>query len=141
MNSVQRYIRGNFLDGVKQDGIDLFLGNYTVNPTHSPILKDKSIQNVFVWIYSNRFDKLQILTLLAFSTFMFLTTLLIRTSKPRFTSISHKTIIDFHMFRLLNQWFWFAVVVVILLSIRRKGTDFVNLPHLCPPLDRKFMQK
>ncbi|KAI8927060.1 SacI homology domain-containing protein [Entophlyctis helioformis] len=34
-NSVVRYVKNNFLDGFRQDSLDLFLGRYQVSPTRS----------------------------------------------------------------------------------------------------------
>ncbi|KAK3785177.1 hypothetical protein RRG08_021975 [Elysia crispata] len=38
-NSALRYIKNNFLDGNRQDAIDLFLGNYTVEESEGVTLK------------------------------------------------------------------------------------------------------
>ncbi|MFH4981106.1 hypothetical protein AB6A40_007815 [Gnathostoma spinigerum] len=36
MNSITRYFRNNFYDGYRQDAIDLFLGNFIVDPDNLP---------------------------------------------------------------------------------------------------------
>ncbi|EPZ36290.1 Synaptojanin domain-containing protein [Rozella allomycis CSF55] len=42
-NSITRYVKNNYLDGVRQDSIDFFLGKYKVNHmVPSPFLKDKT---------------------------------------------------------------------------------------------------
>lgn len=43
MNSITRYYLNNFTDGTKQDGINLFLGKYVVDPTaSSPFISNSS---------------------------------------------------------------------------------------------------
>ncbi|KAJ2340165.1 Phosphoinositide phosphatase sac1 [Coemansia sp. RSA 2671] len=45
-NSVERYFRGNFFDGERQDTIDLLLGTFKVTPgTPSPFTDDQTIES------------------------------------------------------------------------------------------------
>ncbi|KAJ2462009.1 Phosphoinositide phosphatase sac1, partial [Coemansia sp. RSA 2320] len=45
-NSTERYIRGNFFDGERQDAIDLLLGNFTATPgAPSPFANDQTIES------------------------------------------------------------------------------------------------
>ncbi|KAJ2156253.1 Phosphoinositide phosphatase sac1, partial [Coemansia sp. RSA 552] len=43
-NSAERYIRGNFFDGERQDGIDLLLGAYIVRPGAAPFSQEQSLE-------------------------------------------------------------------------------------------------
>ncbi|KAI8324609.1 hypothetical protein GQ54DRAFT_296117 [Martensiomyces pterosporus] len=44
-NSVERYVRGNFFDGERQDGIDLLLGRHVVKPGSSPFANDQTLES------------------------------------------------------------------------------------------------
>jgi len=65
-NSLMRYVLNNFFDGFRQDGIDLFLGNYRVRsdegrtPESCPISKE----------ISKKYLALPITMFLAFSMFI-----------------------------------------------------------------------
>ncbi|VDN58955.1 unnamed protein product [Dracunculus medinensis] len=37
INAMMRYFRNNFADGYRQDAIDLFLGNYRIDPDNLPL--------------------------------------------------------------------------------------------------------
>ncbi|KAI9503285.1 SacI homology domain-containing protein [Coemansia spiralis] len=43
-NSIERYIRGNFFDGERQDAIDLLLGAYQVKPGASPFADEQTLE-------------------------------------------------------------------------------------------------
>ncbi|KAJ1960643.1 Phosphoinositide phosphatase sac1 [Dipsacomyces acuminosporus] len=44
-NSVERYVRGNFFDGERQDSIDLLLGRFTVKPGPTPFANDQTLES------------------------------------------------------------------------------------------------
>lgn len=55
--SITRYFKNNFTDGYRQDSIDLFLGNYKVDPNEGrnvpcPLGKKKDLMFVSVSIAS-----------------------------------------------------------------------------------------
>ncbi|CAO3590086.1 unnamed protein product [Absidia cylindrospora] len=43
-NSITRYVKNNFMDGSRQDGYDLFLGNYCVNKKSTPFIVEKPLR-------------------------------------------------------------------------------------------------
>jgi hypothetical protein len=45
VNAVTRYFKNNFLDGYRQDAIDLFLGNVVVDPSNLPTTFEESVFN------------------------------------------------------------------------------------------------
>lgn len=53
-NSLTRYVKNNFLDGIRQDGFDLFLGNYKVCPnvTQSPFEVSRPLRVRVVCLFS-----------------------------------------------------------------------------------------
>ncbi|KAG9510525.1 Phosphatidylinositide phosphatase SAC1, partial [Fragariocoptes setiger] len=53
INSLTRYYKNNFTDGFRQDSIDLFLGNYAIDPNEglgktSPLQRPKTLKQLFL---------------------------------------------------------------------------------------------
>ncbi|VDK53497.1 unnamed protein product, partial [Gongylonema pulchrum] len=45
LNAVTRYFRNNFADGYRQDAIDLFLGNFKIDPNNLPTTLETTVLN------------------------------------------------------------------------------------------------
>lgn len=112
-NSAIRYIKNNYLDGSRQDGIDLILGKYQVPLiySHSP----------FKYTPSSIMIKLVPLYLLI-SLALFLVILF----SPDVFSIQSSLV---HISALS---FSFAVAVTCWLFIQQNGAEFVDWPKLVP---------
>ncbi|KAG2176447.1 hypothetical protein INT43_005687 [Umbelopsis isabellina] len=114
-NSATRYIKNNYLDGSRQDGFDLFLGNYVV-------------QSKEVGKYSSPFHVEKALrvrvvpAILVFALIMLLLNLLL----PGVTGISSRYVY------LLVISFWFSVIVSGVRYIVANGSEFVQWPKLLP---------
>ncbi|KAH8548524.1 SacI homology domain-containing protein [Umbelopsis sp. PMI_123] len=114
-NSITRYVKNNYLDGSRQDGFDLFLGNYTVNPLKegkyvSPFQTEKALRVRVVP------------AILVFAFIMLLVNLIF----PR-TSGSNSTFMY-----LMVVSFWFSVLVSGVRYIVQNGSQFVQWPKLLP---------
>lgn len=107
-NSAIRYYLNNFADGIRQDGFDLFLGNYVVNPSSSPLRVNHS------WRYY------VFPSVLLFAMVMFIFTM---------TYPAH-----FNTENLLFMLFWGAMFAVSATGILHYGVEFVQWPRLFPPI-------
>ncbi|KAF6011471.1 hypothetical protein HII13_002480 [Brettanomyces bruxellensis] len=110
MNSISRYIINNFMDGPRQDGYDLFLGNslpYDLGPEALEDQRPKFVQwtpyglFIAIWVFISTFLSPKG-SLTEFKNYSFLTTL------------------------FLVAAFSFRYMLV-------NGVQFVNWPKLCPP--------
>ncbi|KAJ1742929.1 Phosphoinositide phosphatase sac1 [Coemansia sp. RSA 989] len=108
-NSVERYIRGNFFDGERQDGIDLLLGRYRVQPNEaSPFTQQLTLESralvgtAYICLF-----------MLAYAFFY-----------PR----------NGHWFGFSNVMFtmaWIAVLALVFATVRSSHTaELVNWPRL-----------
>ncbi|RCI05525.1 hypothetical protein CU098_011994 [Rhizopus stolonifer] len=107
-NSAIRYIKNNYLDGSRQDAIDLFLGNYRVSGT-SPF-KTSSIQTKWVPLCMLIASVLFLMTLFHSSLFY----------------------IESSLLYVLSLSFWFAIIVTCWLYIQQNASSFVDWPKLIP---------
>ncbi|XP_037934666.1 phosphatidylinositol-3-phosphatase SAC1-like [Teleopsis dalmanni] len=112
-NSLTRYYYNNFSDGFRQDSIDLFLGNYSVNDSEgnlipSPLVVKKG------WRY-NTFP-----SVFVFAVAMFF--------------ISAVFPAEFDTESLLFILFWGAMIGVSTSGILHYGIEFVDWPRLFPPI-------
>eukprot|EP00794_Sanderia_malayensis_P018849 gene18849-20747_t len=110
INSAIRYYKNNFSDGFRQDAIDLFLGNYVVNPgrKESPFRVEKD------W----KFLALPVIFLIGFS--MLIISLLIPST-------------DFGL-QLVYVLFWGISCIVTLYFVVSFGTEYVDKPRLAQAL-------
>ncbi|XP_046803046.1 phosphatidylinositol-3-phosphatase SAC1-like [Lucilia cuprina] len=109
VNSMTRYYLNNFADGFRQDGIDLFLGRYTVNASLPSPLEIKHS-----WRY-NAFP-----SILIFSIAMLFLTALVPS--------------EFNTENLLFMLFWGALIGVSISGIFHYGLEFVDWPRLFRPI-------
>ncbi|XP_074618210.1 phosphatidylinositol-3-phosphatase SAC1-like isoform X1 [Acropora palmata] len=109
INSVIRYYKNNFADGFRQDAIDLFLGNYVVDPNEG-ISKPSPLESQRDW----RFIFLPLILLLGFS--MFIISALIPSTD--------------YVVQFLYVLFWGAAVLVTLYVVLYFGNEYVNQPRL-----------
>ncbi|ORZ18050.1 SacI homology domain-domain-containing protein [Absidia repens] len=110
-NSITRYVKNNFMDGVRQDGFDLFLGNYLVDKASTPFSVDKPLRVRAVP------------PIVGFALVMLILHLL----RPAlFGPLSVVTYMAILMF-------WLSVVLSALKFSLVHSKHFVNLPHLSIP--------
>jgi hypothetical protein len=112
-NSAIRYIKNNYLDGSRQDGIDLILGKYQVPLiySHSPFkVAPSSILVKLVPLYL--FISLALFLVVLFSPDLFSIQ----------SSLIHISVLSF----------LFAVAVTCWLFIQQNGAVFVDWPKLVP---------
>ncbi|XP_065363611.1 phosphatidylinositol-3-phosphatase SAC1 [Calliphora vicina] len=109
VNSMTRYYLNNFADGFRQDGIDLFLGRYTVTAALPSPLEVKH-----TWHY-NAFP-----SILIFSIAMLFLTALVPS--------------EFNTENLLFMLFWGALIGVSISGIFHYGLEFVDWPRLFRPI-------
>ncbi|KAK4521380.1 uncharacterized protein ATC70_011995 [Mucor velutinosus] len=112
-NSAIRYIKNNYLDGSRQDGIDLILGKYRVPLSH--------VRSPFRSTPSSIIIKLMPLYLLISFT-LFLMVLFAPDLFSIHSSLVHITALSFT----------FAVTITCWLFIQHNGAEFVNWPKLIP---------
>ncbi|ORX56736.1 hypothetical protein DM01DRAFT_1319763 [Hesseltinella vesiculosa] len=111
-NSITRYIKNNFLDGQRQDGFDLFLGNYRVGTdASSPFVTEKPL----------RVRALP--PIVVFSLLMLLLHLL----RPSLFGLHSLTTY------LAILIFWISVLMSAVKFALRHSEFFVDLPHLLSP--------
>ena len=108
-NSLSRYYKNNFTDGFRQDAIDLFLGNYTVDPEEGkslpcPLKEQKD------WKYL----ALPLIFLGSIAMFFF----------SIFIPAEHST--ETFVYLL----FWLGMISITLMVIVFYGTEFVDFPKL-----------
>lgn len=111
-HSLLRYYRNNFRDGWKQDAMDLFLGNYIVEPGEAASGIKCPLSRSSDW----RFPILLLLLLGSF--IMFLSTLYFP--------------IEYTVETLLYVIFWGVMGYGSLAVILIYGDEFVQSPRLCP---------
>ncbi|XP_068694937.1 phosphatidylinositol-3-phosphatase SAC1-like isoform X1 [Montipora foliosa] len=109
INSGIRYFKNNFVDGFRQDSIDLFLGNYVVDPNEG-ISKPSPLETQRDW----RFIFLPLILFLGFS--MFIISVLIPST-------------DYGV-QFLYVLFWGAAVMVTLYVVLYFGNEYVDQPRL-----------
>ncbi|KAG2226042.1 hypothetical protein INT45_002508 [Circinella minor] len=109
-NSLTRYVKNNFLDGRRQDGFDLILGNYQVSQAQkaSPFTTNKPLRVRVVP------------SILIFGLFM----LLLNLFRPGYSGV--QSWISY----LMLLAFWLSVVVSGVRFAIRHGNQFVEWPHL-----------
>eukprot|EP00112_Aurelia_sp_Birch-Aquarium-sp1_P022960 Seg666.6 transcript_id=Seg666.6/GoldUCD/mRNA.D3Y31 product="Phosphatidylinositide phosphatase SAC1-B" protein_id=Seg666.6/GoldUCD/D3Y31 len=110
INSAIRYYKNNFSDGYRQDAIDLFLGNYIVNPGQKP----SPFHQQRDW----KFLALPVILLIGFS--MLIISLLIPST-------------DFGL-QLLYILFWGLSCLVTLYFVVYFGMEYVDRPRLAQKL-------
>ncbi|KAI7860681.1 SacI homology domain-containing protein [Circinella umbellata] len=114
-NSLIRYVKNNYMDGSRQDGIDLFLGMYTVESSslyNSPFLKKKPWTTYAIPI--GFFSSLGLFIMVLFS--------------PERFGVESSTVY------VLLLSFCFALSVTCWRYIQQHGTEFVDWPKLRPIL-------
>lgn len=109
-NSAVRYIKNNFMDGERQDSIDLFLGNYQVETDEGVSLPCPLAETRNLW-----------LMLLPLSVFFCLLMV--------FASILLSS--DYSSFTFLSFLFWVSMTAVATLATFSQGRQLVNKPKLC----------
>lgn len=114
MNSLTRYFLNNFKDGFRQDGIDLFLGNYIVKENEGSITRSPLATAPKGWKYGT------FPSVLMFALSMFLASVI----------FPH----EYQTENLLFLLFWGAMVGVVTYGIFKFGTEFVDWPKLMPPI-------
>jgi hypothetical protein len=106
-NSAIRYYYNNFADGFRQDAIDLFLGNYTINPWETV---SSPLQRTSSWLVRI----LPLVLLLGVS--MLLICLIIPTTNP--------------VYQLLYVIFWSLLIILCIIYVYLNGPQFVDSPKL-----------
>ncbi|KAK0425805.1 hypothetical protein QR680_009396 [Steinernema hermaphroditum] len=103
INALTRYFKNNFYDGYRQDAIDLFLGNFRIDPNNLPDSLEQSVIN---------FDFHGVAILFAiFAATMVILCLIV--SESYTVSV-----------------FWLIVLALLLTFIVLNGEEFVNSPKL-----------
>lgn len=116
MNSLIRYVKNNYLDGPRQDALDLLLGKYEISPIRSvPPMRDWSA--TFIVLTAVFLLALVALTVNFWSMLLWNQ---IGDSEVRNT-------------RLQSMLFWLAVLYVDWQLIQLNGREFVRLPKLVDP--------
>jgi hypothetical protein len=121
-NSAIRYIKNNYLDGSRQDGIDLILGNFRVTSSNrsSPFKATPSTIAI---------KSVPLLFLISFVIFMMIL------FTPEFFNIQSSLIY------ISSLAFAFAIVVTCWLYIQQNGSDFVDWPKLLPAAQRQIVDE
>lgn len=113
LNSLTRYYKNNFRDGTRQDGIDLFLGNYEVQA-----VEDKIVPCPLKVTKGWRFWTFPSVLMVAVAMF--------------FASTTFPT--EYNTVQLLYIMFWGSMVGVTATGIIKYGKEFVDWPKLVPQL-------
>jgi hypothetical protein len=108
-NSAARYIKNNFMDGFRQDAIDLFLGNYKVDPNEG-----KSVPCPLLQIKDWKYLALPLIFLGSIAM-LFLSIVL-----------PHEHSTETFVYFL----FWLGMISITLMVIIFYGTEFVDFPKL-----------
>ncbi|CAB3407607.1 unnamed protein product [Caenorhabditis bovis] len=103
VNAITRYVRNNFNDGYRQDAIDLFLGNYVVDPSILPPSMEAPL-------FSTDPNGLALIAAL-FAMSMTILCILVADN-------------------LTATIFWFVIFFVCISFIFLNGEEFVNAPKL-----------
>lgn len=111
-NSAIRYIKNNYLDGSRQDGIDLILGNYAVTSCDQSPFSSSPSSIIIKTVPLIFFISFVIFLMILFSPELFT----IESSLLHITCLS----------------LTFAIVVTCWLFIQQNGSDFVDWPKLLP---------
>jgi hypothetical protein len=123
VNSCIRYYVNNFTDGVKQDAIDLMLGNFHPDPTGPSPFAPRAGQESL----SNSVTKAFVLMMVIFSSLLLLS--------PR-TGSSHASHMSTNL--VLAVGITFVILCYITYNVVKKGSKIgqrlVILPSLCPEL-------
>ncbi|OBZ88290.1 Uncharacterized protein C19F5.03 [Choanephora cucurbitarum] len=112
-NSVIRYIKNNYLDGARQDSIDLFLGNYRV-PAASASSPFKT---------SPTFIMIKLVPLVMLISFVLFLMILFN---------SALFYIESSLLYLFALSFWFSIGVTCWLYVQQNASTFVDWPRLVP---------
>ncbi|KAI9485809.1 MAG: SacI homology domain-containing protein [Benjaminiella poitrasii] len=117
-NSAIRYVKNNYMDGSRQDGIDLILGKYKV--TASSQLASPFKSNGSTWI-------IRLVPLYCLISLSFFFILLFLPNHITFyffgeSTLAYITVLSFS----------FAVFLTCWLFIQQNGTEFVDWPKLLP---------
>jgi hypothetical protein len=113
VNSMIRYYKNNFSDGFRQDGIDLILGNYVVEPSDNVKIFEKP--------NSWKFTVLPTIMLIGFS--MLIISLLIPATEFKL--------------QLMYVAFWAFASIFTLYLVMLNGAEFVNKPQLANKRQRE----
>ncbi|XP_018021346.1 phosphatidylinositol-3-phosphatase SAC1 [Hyalella azteca] len=109
-NSAVRYIKNNFLDGDRQDGLDLLLGKHLVTSAEgaaSPCpLRDTRDPRLLLLPFAFFFSLLMVFACVLLPS-------------------------ELNSFTLLSLLFWASMVVAASLLTLRQGRQLVNAPKLC----------
>jgi len=110
VNSVMRYVKNNYTDGFRQDSIDLFLGNFVIQPgAPSPIRIDNP----------NAMRTSLVPFVIFLAIFMILFTLAYSDSKMYYTAL------------------WFVLLALALHNFKSNPNDFLSKPKLTNPIEGK----
>uniref|UniRef100_A0A7G3AHR1 Phosphatidylinositol-3-phosphatase SAC1 n=1 Tax=Lutzomyia longipalpis TaxID=7200 RepID=A0A7G3AHR1_LUTLO len=112
INSMTRYYKNNFTDGMRQDGIDLLLGNYVIQDGEG-VSVPSPLNSQRGWKY------LTFPSVLMFAVAMFFA-----------SSVFPQ---EYNTENLLFLLFWGAMVGVSTAGIFKYGKEFVDWPKLLPP--------
>ncbi|CAI4221319.1 unnamed protein product [Auanema sp. JU1783] len=103
INAITRYFRNNFADGYRQDAIDLFLGNFIVDPNNLP----STLETTLIALDQNG------VALLAALFAMAMTVLCVLVAE-----------------NISATLFWLLVFIFCVMFIFLNGEEFVNVPKL-----------
>jgi len=109
-NSAVRYFKNNFSDGVRQDSMDLLLGNYVVQESTSPFCGTMQSQKILM-IFGG------------YIAFSFLCIYSLLPASGTFEQLSYIA-------------FWGLATWLLLTYVARHGYDFVNAPKLVHMKDK-----
>ena len=147
INSMIRYYKNNFADGFRQDAIDLFLGNYHIDPNEGKSVKCP-LQDRLQWKY------LTVSSSLVYFRFLILIIVLSTDSCPCFSWHRLPCLSSVYSYRPVNQYFikkhndeiefplehstetllyllfWLAMVSMTLLGIFYYGSELADYPKL-----------
>jgi hypothetical protein len=110
-NSITRYVKNNFLDGSRQDGFDLFLGNFQVDSTSAPFSTEKPLRVRAVPF------------IVGFALIMLFLHLFQPSMFGPFSTLTYLTIL----------LFWLSVLMSAAKFSLRHSAHFVDLPNLSIP--------
>ncbi|CEP13788.1 hypothetical protein [Parasitella parasitica] len=112
-NSAMRYIKNNYLDGSRQDGIDLILGKYRVSLTHARSPFQAAPSSIAIKL-------IPLYLLISFTLFMMIL------FDPNLFNIRSSIV------HISTLSFTFAVSITCWLFIHQNGAEFVDWPKLLP---------
>ena len=149
-NSIIRYVKNNYLDGSRQDALDLLLGRYEIGPGRSGVPPGYGSGRDVSWVWMGLMMGLVVgmgmllLTLLGMVTGTRFYSSTTTTTTPSETEMNTgdasssnptDTLLNQTWWQYLSQsiLFWLCVVLVDVQLIIRNGKEFVRLPRLIDP--------